>query len=377
MTAMQLTFSERELLENHDVAEPLVAGGVRCHGGFDADGRYVSPRTRNRLPAIAAWQQSHREHFGTEILDAPIALWPDVYPNVAQSKYLLREGVLEPTISSLTRIGTVEGFGSLIRNVRVDDLQSHFDEPISGTAVAHLQHGLFEAHARDEAGWEDEGGHRQMWFAARDIAFENPVTEDETRRMLERLGVINSGASQPDLAAMRAAAIANRVLPDDIDFDLESLIERMTRLLLIEISAFHLFAWAEELLSDDDLVAGDGEAAKIVTYIRADETPHVGYLQTSLSEMRDRTFVGDSGRKHPGTDMIGRVWDRALADSIGDRRFGQMTLTLREVERAIGDRPGHQDILERYHELGSVRPDADGRWIDTRSVVSEGSRAVS
>ena len=83
--------------------------------------------------------------------------------------------------------------------------------------------------------------------------------------------------------------MANRVLPDDIDFDLESLIERMTRLLLIEISAFHLFAWAETLLADDELVAGDGEAARLVSFIRSDETPHVEYLRTVLSEMRDRT----------------------------------------------------------------------------------------
>ena len=71
----------------------------------------------------------------TEIVDAPIELWPEVFPNVAQSKYLLREGVREPTISSLTRIGTVEGFGSMIRAVRVDDMQTHFDEPITGTAM--------------------------------------------------------------------------------------------------------------------------------------------------------------------------------------------------------------------------------------------------
>src|SRR5690348_16103534 len=144
MTALQLTFTERELLAGHEIAEPLVAGGVRCHGGFDADGRYVSPRTRHRAPAIAAWQQSHREQFGTEILDAPLELWPDVYPNVAQSKYLLREGVRDPMISSLTRIGTVEGFGGLIRAVQVSDMQSHFDESIKGTALAHLQSGLFE-----------------------------------------------------------------------------------------------------------------------------------------------------------------------------------------------------------------------------------------
>ena len=51
-------------------------------------------------------------------------------------------------------------------------MQQHFAESIDGTAIAHLQRGLFEAHARDEAGWEEEAGHKQMWFAARDIAFE-------------------------------------------------------------------------------------------------------------------------------------------------------------------------------------------------------------
>ena len=197
MAGAQLTWTERELLADHDIAEPLVAGGVRCHGGFDADGAYVSPRTRNRVPAIAAWQESHREQFGTEILDAPLELWPEVFPNVAQSKYLLREGVREPTISALTRIGTVEGFGSMIRAVQVDDLQSHFDESIAGTAIAHLQGGLFEAHARDEAGWEDEGGHKQMWFAARDVAFEHPVSDDMTQTMLERMGIVAPGGTPP------------------------------------------------------------------------------------------------------------------------------------------------------------------------------------
>jgi hypothetical protein len=145
---LQLNWSEAELLANDDVAEPLVAGGVRCHGGFAADGTYVSPRTKYRVPATKAWQQSHREVFGGEILDAPLELWPEVFPNVAQTKYLLREGVPEPTISALTRIGTVEGFGSLIRAVNVDNMQRYFAESIAGTAVAHLQSGLFEAHGK-------------------------------------------------------------------------------------------------------------------------------------------------------------------------------------------------------------------------------------
>ena len=37
MTTEQTEFSYEELLLSHDYAEPLVANGVRCHGGFDAD----------------------------------------------------------------------------------------------------------------------------------------------------------------------------------------------------------------------------------------------------------------------------------------------------------------------------------------------------
>ena len=48
-----------------------------------------------------------------------------------------------------------------------------------------------------------------------------------------------------------------------------------------------------------------------MSYIRADETPHVEYLQDrAVSEMRDRTRRGQSGAHHAGADMIGRIWDR-------------------------------------------------------------------
>ena len=50
MTA-QLEFTAEELLADHRVAEPLVAGGVRCHGGFDDGGRYVSPRGTGCRPS--------------------------------------------------------------------------------------------------------------------------------------------------------------------------------------------------------------------------------------------------------------------------------------------------------------------------------------
>ena len=157
-----------------------MADGVKCHGGFDDDGDYVSPRTKNRWTAINNWKAEHAKNFGTELLDIGLDRWPAHYPNVAQAKYLLEQGVTEPMISTLTRVGTVEGFGAFLRYSPIPDLQANFDEPIKGTAMAHLGGGLFEAHARDEAGYEDEGGHKQMWFAARDVAFERPVNEDQT-----------------------------------------------------------------------------------------------------------------------------------------------------------------------------------------------------
>lgn len=360
----QVEFDEAELLASHRYAEPLVVAGVRCHGGFDDGGTYVSPRTANRAPAIAAWQDRHRRAFGTELLDLPLDTWPEHYPNVAQARFLIESGIPEPISATLTRIGTVEGFGSMIRLSTIPDLRSVVDEDVTGTALAHLDSGLFEAHARDEAGFDDEGGHEHMWYAARDVAFDNPVTEDQRAVMLQRMGITPPGGGKIDPAAMRAAALADRQWPDDVDFDLEMLITRMVRLLLIEISAFHTFAWAEELLADTELVAGEGEAARLVSYIRADETPHVDYLRTALSELRDRTIVGEGGRKHAGRDLVGGLWDRALAASTGPNRQATLETTWREVRHAVGARPGASDILARFDELGSAHRRDDGAWAD-------------
>src|SRR5207244_3907270 len=114
------------------VAEAVVVGGRRCHGGFDAAGRYVSPRTAGRNPAIAAWQAHHCATFGAGIAEAPVDEWPGPYPNLAQAQLLLRHGAITPIATILTRIGTVEGFGGLIRAVGCGNVQRHLGEPIKG-----------------------------------------------------------------------------------------------------------------------------------------------------------------------------------------------------------------------------------------------------
>ena len=325
-----MRWSEAEILAEDPALEPYVVSGHRCHGGIDADGRYHSPRSRFRNAAIAAWQDQHRDHFGTELFDVGLDAWPPPTPNVAQSRFLLERGVRDPVIAALTRIGTVEGFGGAMRLWTVADLQSYFVDPIAGTTLDHLP-AMFEAQARDEAGWGDQFGHRDMWFLARDLAFESPAVEDLTDLMLFRLGVTPApGAPAPTAQETRSRQLAEQVVAN-LPLEIEALIQRMVNLLLIEISAAHLFAWAEELLADSQLVAGDGVAAELVAAIRQDESPHVEYLRTALSEMRDRSFVGRDGQPLPGAAVVNDLWARGLADSTGARREANLRLARTEL----------------------------------------------
>lgn len=354
MVVAQLEYTWDELLADPPVVEPLLADGVVCHGGYLADGTYASPRTQHRVPAIRGWQAKHVEDFGTPLLDAPLDSWPGNYPNLAQARLLLRNGVREPIIASLTRIGTVEGFGANIRHLAPADMAGFFAEDISGTATNHLGTGLVEAHARDEAGWDDRAGHNAMWFAVRDIAFEHPLTGDMSERLLERLGFAGPSVSQEERVARFNAS---RSFPE-LDAGLEMLLTTMIRVLFIEIKAFHIFAWAESLLADTALVAGEGEAARLVSCIRADETPHVEYLRTSLTEMRDRTFVTPDGGRRPGAKVIGTLWDRLMTESMGTLEEANRAAFRKELVRSLDGRPGGSDLLEEFDAAATWRPTA-------------------
>ena len=103
-----------------------------------------------------------------------------------------------------------------------------------------------------------------------------------------------------------------------------------------------------------DLVAGDGEAARIISHVRADEAPHVADLRTALSEMRDRTWIGDGGRRHDGSAMIGTLWARCLDQSLGENRTQSRQAILGEIERWCMQRTRGSDILAEFHSLATV-----------------------
>ena len=157
MSNLQLDWTEDELLADDPFDEPLSPAACGATAASTPTARTGRRGPDSAVPAIECVAGAPPRAVRHRALDVPLSTWPETYPNVAQAKFLVREGVRDPVITTLTRIGTVEGFGAMIRYANVDDLQRFFDESIAGTALAHLDRGLFEAHARDEAGFGGRG----------------------------------------------------------------------------------------------------------------------------------------------------------------------------------------------------------------------------
>jgi hypothetical protein len=335
---LPLEYAAAELLASGPYAAPLLAGGVRCHGGFDADGRYRSPRTLHRGPAVAAWQ-ARLAREGSALVAIDSALMPPQYPNVEQAKLLLRAGVRDPIVRRLTIISIVEGFGAIIRDVKVPDLEALVVEPIRGTALAHLRGGLFEAHARDEAGWRDEGGHKQMWEAARDLALARPrIPGDVLLRMM----------GQGPLRRERAP----RAFPE-LDEDLERMLATMTSVLAVEVFAMGTFDWGERLLSDPEVSAEPEAAGRMVSHIRTDEHPHVEYLRTALSEVRARTLRSVDGGTLPGRVVVDGLLHRGLRGLTRERRAEQRAELRAHVVESMRAARVPAGLLEQFDALES------------------------
>jgi hypothetical protein len=333
--AERVTFTPDELLADPAVGDPLYAGDMRCHGGFDADGNYTSPRTLHRNPAIHAWAKQVTDAGGSLVTLDP-ALIPPQYPNASQAKLLLRNGVREPMVRALTGISIVEGFGAVIRDVPVPDLSELIVEPIEGTALAHLDQGLFEAHARDEAGWGEHGGHKQMWEAARDLGLENPKVPGDVLMRMTSGRRSNEGAARPY---------------PELDPKLERMLMTMAQVLVVEHFAAAVFAWGEEVLSDPEVSAAPDQAAAMVRYIRADETPHVDYLRTALSELRLRSVRTVQGKVVSGSDLVDSMLHRMLRQVISDRPGQQRDQLSESLAASIARAANPTSLREEFDSL--------------------------
>lgn len=89
----QLSYRESELMAEHPYVGKHVAAGHRLHGGFDQSGRYCSPRTLLRWPAVLAWQKALQKR-GWPLIDTSTRLLQrSTFPNFEQQKWLLQHGL--------------------------------------------------------------------------------------------------------------------------------------------------------------------------------------------------------------------------------------------------------------------------------------------
>jgi hypothetical protein len=296
---MQLVYRPEELLREHEYARPHEEAGRPLHGGFDTDGRYVSPRTAVRWDAVRAWTAA-LEARGGELLAADLSLLLEGnYPTYEQMKLLLANGLGRSLWNSLTITGEVEGRGRFLIDFVPPDFADVVLEDVSEMAVGHLGGGLLRAHGLDEGGDPRAGigGHDAMWFAVRDLLFGKdayPMPDGPAR------------IQRPEQGRLAPVLPAGH----------EAFLLLLMNVLMVEVRAEKLFDFTERLLGDPEVFAGARENAEralaLVGRIRVDEEIHVAYLRLVLSELRTLTFRNGDGDPIPGHELIDPIWDELV-----------------------------------------------------------------
>ncbi len=339
----QLVYSEAELYSEHSYDRPHEIGGRRLHGGFDAEGRYVPPRSAGRNVALQAWTEALRRRGGELFAaDASLLTGPRM-PNVAQQRLLLREGIGAPFWNSLTITGKIEGRGRVLAEMSFPDLQDIVVEDVSEMAIGHLNKGLLSAHGIDEGGEPERGigGHDVMWFVARDLAFGADAYPD---------------VEPPESIARPEAG--KRWMPE-IPQEYEGLLSFLMNLLIIEFRAEIGFANTQEILRTPDLFPGrraEAEtAAEIVERIRADEEIHVRSLRLYLGELRDLSIRTPSGGTVSGAKLIDPFWQGLVHWATAEQPRLAAQAEYQALKARIVEHPQGARILEEFDRLSDLR----------------------
>ena len=207
----KLVYTHEEILADHPFAKPHEEAGYRLHGGFDANGNYISPRTLHRWPAIRAWSEALTAQ-GHDLVDASQQLMSrGSFPNIAQQSFLLDQGFGQTLWDSLSVTGVIEARGRMLADAEAPDFQNIVEGDISQTATAHLNEGLLRAHGLDEGGDGTLGGHDAMWFAVRDMLFgRHAYPHAEVPESLSRP---EAGRLMPQVPWTRRSVVMRRARP--------------------------------------------------------------------------------------------------------------------------------------------------------------------
>ncbi|MEE4299328.1 MAG: hypothetical protein V2J24_07800 [Pseudomonadales bacterium] len=295
----RLRWDEATLIAEHDYPKPHVEAALRLHGGIAEDGHYISPRTLNRWPAVRAWQRALAERRWP-LLEADTALLSvPPFPNEAQQRLLVREGLGQAFWNSLSITGIIEARGIALVDFKAPDFQAVAVDDISEMCIGHLNAGLLKSHGWDEGGRKDlgVGGHDDMWFAVRDLLFGK-----------DRWPV-------PEPPASIARPVEGRELPQLPEAH-EGTLKLLMNVLMIEVRAERTFRFYEDVISTPGLFecpdADRDLALELVDRIRTDEAIHVAYLQTVISEFRSLRIRTVDGEVIPGEELVDPLWAKMV-----------------------------------------------------------------
>ena len=336
---MQLKFTQKEILTNHDYAEQHVIGGKQLHGGFLESGEYQPPRTKIRSIAVANWLAALRARGG-ELLEADSSLLdgPRV-PNVEQQRLLIRSGLGRFFWNGLTITGKIEARGKMLASTPFPDLQNVIDDDISEMAIGHLNRGMLIAHGVDEGGEPEKGigGHDQMWFIARDLAFGKDAYPD-----VDPPG----GIARNEEGQRYMPAIAHPI---------EAYLRFLMNLLVIEFRAEIGFAATQEILRTEGLFNDRRDdallAAEIVERIRTDELIHVESLCLYLGELRTVQFKAEEGGTISGRDIIDPFWKGLIEWSTGEQPQNAAQQSYEGIKTEILKSENGESVLQEFNTL--------------------------
>ena len=334
---MKLIYTREEIEEEREYVTPHIECGVKLHGGFSEDGIYVSPRTRNRWQAINNWQQ-HLKDRGVELVEATTDLLTEPnFPNIAQQVWLLKNGIDQGFWNSLTITGLIEARGKALVGLIAPDFQKIIVEDISETSLAHMNKGLLRAHGWDEGGNDtDTGGHDVMWFVVRDLVFgkdkypvpEPPASigrEKETREM------------------------------EQIPAEYEGLLSFLMNLLMIEVRAERAFDFYEKVLGNEEVFADRRKeathAAELVSRIRQDESVHVAWLLSAISEFRSFTIKTVGGEQINGAEILDPVWQQMVHWHVVEMHEVNRPINAELIKKTILANKNGEAIFKQFEAL--------------------------
>lgn len=334
----RLTYTEDELMADHEGLTPHVVAGRPMHGGFHPDGTYQPPRALWRVPALRAWESALVARGGRPMTADATLLGGVRLPTVEQSRVLLRHGLGQTFWNTLTITGKIEAKGRLLAQFEFPDLQPFVVDDISSMAIGHLNKGLLRAHGFDEGGVDGVGAHDEMWYAARDLAF--------------------GAGAHPDVdppETISRPEVGQRFMPE-VDPGVEGLLSLLMNLLVIEFRAEIGFEATQAILRTPDLFTDRRseaeEAAEIVERIRTDELIHVSSLRLFLGECESVTFRTVDGSTIPGRTLIERFWGGLVRWATVDQ------------PRLVADQQ-HAVLRARIEQ----HPDADRVWAEFEAAA--------